>query len=84
MANRVSCVRCGRSAPQLDAPPIPSELGRVIQEKTCARCWEEWTETEVKVINELRLNLTDPKAHEILERHMREFLGLDPLGSTTE
>jgi len=30
------------------------------------------------VINELRLNFMDPASQEILEKHMREFLMLDP------
>ena len=54
----------------------PQEWAEVLG-KVCATCWHEWTQAEVMVINELRLNFMDPKSLEILERHMREFLLLD-------
>ncbi len=71
------CVRCGKTEPQLTATPVPGPAGTEIAEKICAACWHEWTQAEVMVINELRLNFMDPKSLEILERHMREFLLLD-------
>jgi Fe-S cluster biosynthesis and repair protein YggX len=42
----------------------------------CADCWAEWEKNEVMVINELRLNFMDPKAADVLQRKMLEFLGL--------
>ncbi len=71
------CCRCGKSEPRLEAPPIPGPGGREIADKICANCWQEWTQAEVMVINELRLNFMDPKSLETLQRHMREFLLLD-------
>jgi Fe-S cluster biosynthesis and repair protein YggX len=52
-------------------------LGTTILATVCAECWGEWTQAEVMVINELRLNFMDPAAQQVLERHMREFLLLD-------
>ena len=76
------CVRCAGDEPRLQSSPVPGPTGQEIQEKICARCWHEWTQAEVMVINELRLNFMDPKSLEVLERHMREFLVLDgPQGS---
>ena len=75
----LACVHCGRpEAPALPRPPIPGKLGQEIREKVCADCWAEWQKMEVMVINELRLNFMDPASQEILEKHMREFLMLDP------
>jgi Fe-S cluster biosynthesis and repair protein YggX len=71
------CVRCGKAEPKLPAAPVPGQAGTEIAQKICAACWDEWTQAEVMVINELRLNFMDPKSLEILERHMREFLLLD-------
>ncbi len=71
------CVRCGKTEPRLPAAPVPGPAGAEIAEKICAACWHEWTQAEVMVINELRLNFMDPKSLGILERHMREFLLLD-------
>jgi len=75
----VHCVRCERpDAPALPKPPLRGPLGREVQERVCADCWRDWQQTEVIVINELRLNFMDPAAQEVLDRHMREFLRLDP------
>ena len=71
------CLRCGKAEPRLTAAPVPGPAGEEIGDKICAACWHEWTQAEVMVINELRLNFMDPKSLEILERHMREFLLLD-------
>jgi len=57
--------------------PYPGELGVEIREKVCGQCWAEWQQTEVIVINELRLDFMDPSSQDILVQHMREFLGLD-------
>lgn len=75
----VTCVRCGLTRAGLDRAPYPDELGREIVEDVCALCWEECKEMQVMVINEYRLDLSDPRAHEILEKSTRDFL---KLGST--
>ena len=75
--DKFQCVRCAKAEPRLTTAPVPGPAGKEISEKICAACWHEWTQAEVMVINELRLNFMDPKSLEILERHMREFLLLD-------
>lgn len=77
MSGDFQCVRCHRSDERLAEPPLPGPTGEEVASKICARCWHEWTQAEVMVINELRLNFMDPKSLEILEQHMREFLLLD-------
>ena len=76
----VACVRCGQTKPALERPPYADAMGREIAEKICADCWDECKQMQVMVINENRLDLSDPRAQEILERSTREFLGLS--GST--
>ena len=78
-AQTVDCIRCHRQeAPALKKPPLYGPMGKEIQARVCADCWAEWQKAEVMVINELRLNFMDPASQEILTRHMREFLLLDP------
>lgn len=72
-----SCTRCGNAGPRLSTAPTPGTTGAEILEKICADCWQAWTEAEVMVINELRLNFMEPASLKTLERHMREFLLLD-------
>ena len=76
MGAEVTCVRCGQTRAGLDRAPYPDAMGREIIEKVCATCWEECKRMQVMVINEYRLDLSDLRAQEILEKSIRDFLGL--------
>ncbi|MCY2944714.1 MAG: hypothetical protein DWI28_06695 [Planctomycetota bacterium] len=68
----------GNRASQVEIPPMNDELGTQIMENICAGCWSGWLKDySVKVINELRLNLSDEKHYLEYDRHMREYLGLE-------
>jgi tetratricopeptide (TPR) repeat protein len=68
----------GARARQLAAPPMNDEMGQRIQASVCAECWNEWLRNfSIKVINELRLDLSTERGQEEYDRYMREFLGLD-------
>jgi Fe-S cluster biosynthesis and repair protein YggX len=73
---QVQCKRCGRVAGKLPSPPYNNPLGAEIFDNTCADCWREWTGMGTKVINELRLPLSDPQAQKLFKQHLREFLNL--------
>jgi len=73
----VTCIRCAETRAGLDRPPYPDAMGREIAEKVCAVCWDECKQMQVMVINEYRLDLSDARAQEILEKSIREFLGIE-------
>jgi tetratricopeptide (TPR) repeat protein len=74
---RPGCL-AGSRARQLTTPPIRDEIGEQIHERVCADCWNEWfAHYSVKVINELRLDLSTEQGQAEYDRYMREFLGLD-------
>ena len=73
----VTCIRCGQTRAGLDRAPYPDAMGREIAEKICGRCWEECKRMQVMVINEYRLDLSDTRAQEILEKSIRDFLGIE-------
>lgn len=74
---RTMCVY-GSSAHQLENPPFSDELGKKIQERVCAQCWEEWKRNHsIKVINELRLDLSSERGADEYDKYMREFLGIE-------
>ena len=81
MSDTLTCVRCRREAEALDAAPIPGPVGEEVHERICRDCWTEWQGMEVMVINELRLNFMDPRAQQILDGQMRDFLALDVDGA---
>jgi Fe-S cluster biosynthesis and repair protein YggX len=75
-AGKVRCSRCGRVSPKMPEPPFGGDLGEHIQGAVCAPCFREWIGQGTKVINELRLNLTEKESQDVYDQHMREFLNL--------
>jgi Fe-S cluster biosynthesis and repair protein YggX len=74
---RPGCM-AGSRARKLAGPPIPDDVGREIYERVCADCWQDWLRNySIKVINELRLDLSTERGQEEYDHHMREYLGLD-------
>jgi Fe-S cluster biosynthesis and repair protein YggX len=76
---QVMCRRCGQVKPRLPGQPFKGEFGKLIYENTCAQCWREAIGQGTKVINELRLDLSDPRAQKMWDQNIREFLNLTDL-----
>lgn len=75
-AGEVFCKRHSGVGPKLEKPPFRNPFGQEIFENTCANCWKEAIAFGTKVINELRLPLSDPQAQKMWDQHIREFLNL--------
>jgi len=74
---RAMCL-AGSRAQQLPAPPTNDELGQRIHANICAACWNSWLrDYSIKVINELRLDLSREDHQVQYDHYMCEFLGLD-------
>jgi Fe-S cluster biosynthesis and repair protein YggX len=73
---QVMCKRCGKMGPKLPSQPMRSEMGRLVFEHICVPCWREAIGMGTKVINELRLDLSDPRAQQVWDQNIREFLNL--------
>lgn len=74
---RPGCME-GKRAKQLPAPPVPDEIGGRIQQTICSACWNLWfKDLSIKVINELRLDLSSEFGQQEYDRHMHEFLGFE-------
>jgi tetratricopeptide (TPR) repeat protein len=70
----------GSRARQLPSAPlgIDKALGQRIHDSVCADCWNDWLRNmSIKVINELRLDLSTERGADEYDRHMREYLGLE-------
>jgi len=68
----------GKRAQQLTSPPLPDAIGQRIYKEICAECWNEWFKNySIKVINELRIDLSTEFGQEEYDKHMRGFLGFD-------
>jgi Fe-S cluster biosynthesis and repair protein YggX len=74
---RPTCMT-GSRARQLPTPPMKDATGKRIYETICADCWTDWLKNySIKVINELRLDLSTDRGQEEYDRYMREFLGFE-------
>ena len=76
MARMVNCIKLKKEAEGLDVPPYPGELGRKLWEGVSKEAWKAWLEHQKMLVNENRLNLSDPRARKYLEEQMRKhFVG---------
>ena len=67
----------GRFARKLAKQPFGGEMGEQILAKVCADCWDYWLKNlSIKVINEMRLDLSTEQGAELYDNLMRETLGL--------
>ena len=62
---------------------IPDDVGRRIYEQVCADCWDYWFRNySIKVINELRLDLSTEQGQAEYDRHMCDYLGFNETAPT--
>ena len=74
MSRTVQCVKLGKEAEGLAAPPYPGELGKRIYLNISKQAWQEWMGHQTILINENRLSAMDPKAQAFLKEEMERFL----------
>lgn len=73
MPRMVNCVKLGREAPGLEAPPFPGELGQRIFENVSAEGYQLWSQHATILINHYGLHPSDPETRKMLRREMDEF-----------
>ena len=69
----VYCIKLKQELPGLEYPPMPGDLGRKIYENVSQKAWEEFIEFFKMVINEYRLDLTNPISDQIFEQKASEY-----------
>lgn len=72
----VRCHRTKRVGKKLTFNPFGDEVGAFIEANITQESWEEWMELSIKIINELRLDLGDPKGQKTYDDHMKDYLNL--------
>ena len=76
MARMVKCIKLGREAEGLAAPPYPGELGKRIYEQVSQEAWQQWVRLQTMIINENRLNLANAEHRKYLaEQIEKHFFG---------
>ena len=78
MARTVQCTKVKKELPGLEKPPFGGELGKRIYETVSQEAWDQWSkDIQIKVLNEYRLNMADPRDYKVLVDQMLRFLGLE-------
>ena len=68
----------GNYARKLAKPPMSDAIGQRIFESVCADCWDYWLRNvSIKVINEMRLDLSTDRGQEAYDQVMKETLGIE-------
>ena len=73
----VKCVKLEKELPGLEKPPFAGPVGQQIFETVSKEAWRMWKEEmQIRVLNEYRLNMGDPRDYQVLVDHMLQFLNL--------
>ncbi|MDR0528762.1 MAG: oxidative damage protection protein [Zoogloeaceae bacterium] len=76
MTHIVHCVKLGRDAEGLAAPPLPGALGQQIFEQVSQEAWQQWLRLQTMIINENRLNMADVRHRDYLRAQLEQhFFG---------
>jgi len=91
MSDGFHCNRCGGAScadgaacVQMSNPPVANKYWNKVMAVTCQRCWAEWKDMEVKIINEYRLNMLEREHRQMLKKFMHDFLDLDGTGAKAD
>jgi Fe-S cluster biosynthesis and repair protein YggX len=69
----VHCIKLGKEAEGLAAPPYPGELGQKIFDNVSQEAWQLWMAQQTMLINENRLSVINPEHRKFLEAEMEKF-----------
>jgi len=70
------CRRTRRLGTQMQRPPFKGPVGQWIQQNIAQETWRDWIAQGTKVINELRLDLSNDEDAETYDKYMRDYLGI--------
>jgi len=77
--NVVFCRRLKQEKEALLKAPLAGPVGQLILNNVSAEAYNDWLETQIKIINEERLDLSEVGAQERLFGYMVSFLNLEDL-----
>lgn len=78
---RPGCTAGGHARPMAKVP-VNDDIGRRIFSSICADCWDSWLRGfSVKVINEMRLDLSREDHQRLYDQYMLEFFGFEASGA---
>ncbi|WP_159128844.1 oxidative damage protection protein [Candidatus Tremblaya phenacola] len=76
---RVFCVKVGAVLDGFDIPPFSNKLGVKIYKNVSKKAWNDWLRKQTTLINEYRLNLSNPKVRWFLYEQLNVYLFKNPV-----
>ncbi|MDU0810967.1 MAG: oxidative damage protection protein [Burkholderia sp.] len=73
MARMVQCTKLHKESEGLDFFPLPGELGKLLYDSVSKEAWQDWLKQQTILINENRLNMSDPNARQYLIKETRKY-----------
>lgn len=70
--------RTGKPQPRLAGPPMRGPTGQFIYDHFGQQTWTAWIGQGTKVINELRLDFSNPEHQKVYDQYMMEWLQITP------
>lgn len=77
MTRLVKCVKLKQELPGLGHRPFKGPLGERIYQSISQDAWKLWKERSTILLNEYRLNPSEPEAQARLFKELRDFLFSD-------
>jgi Fe-S cluster biosynthesis and repair protein YggX len=69
----VQCVKLNKELPGLDNLPIEGEIGQKVYDNVSKEAFKMFLEHFKMIINEYRLDLTNPATDKVFEEQMEEY-----------
>ncbi len=70
----VLCLKLGEELEGISFPPFPNEMGQKIFDNISKQAWQMWLGQQTMIINENRLDLSNPAHRSYLMQQMEFFL----------
>ena len=70
----VHCIKLKKDLPGLDRPPVPGELGQKVFDKVSKEGFKMFLDYFKMIVNEYRLDLSNPETDKIFLDQMQEYL----------
>jgi Fe-S cluster biosynthesis and repair protein YggX len=74
VSRQIFCKKTNKLGEGLDRIPYPGPIGERIYAEISKEAWQLWLKHQTLLINENRLNLTDPNTKTFLLNEMEKFL----------
>ncbi len=73
MSKKILCKKLNKELPALEMPPMPGAKGIEIMNSISKEAWELWKSHQTTLINEKRLDMSNPENRQWLQEQMDKF-----------